>query len=319
MSAETHSFEPGEVLFREGDNSNGLYLIQEGEVEIFRSRENAEVLLTTLRAGDVIGTMTMISRAPRTASARAKGRCLVAYYQNDKLKEGFKNIPIWAQAVIKDTISRIKEIDEKLMEATIRERTLQRSVGTVYHHSSQLAYLLASYIRKTSIMDDTRTPLYPTKDFLINAEFILLKKFIYLEKIFSIFEQNGLFKLTANQKYGKVIMNPNAEILEDYASFAISVVKKGTNYFAPPKLYKWMSALIRISKKFNNVEQFSKEQLSGFLKADLGRDDIDMILSSLAQHGIIKETETSIQFSPAKLQKTIIFESVVRALKEVNL
>ncbi|MES2615442.1 MAG: cyclic nucleotide-binding domain-containing protein [Bdellovibrionota bacterium] len=319
MTLRTQAFENREIIFKEGDKADGIFLIQDGFVEIFHARENTDVILAVLKVGDVIGTMTLISQAPRTASARAKGKCVLVYYPNEKLKQGFKEIPVWTQAIIKDIVARVKDTNEKLIEAALRERVLQRNIGTVYHHSAQLAYLLASFMRKATIMDDTRTPLYQAKNFLIQAEFILLKKISYLQKIFNLFEQNSLFRIRENQKYGPVILNPNPQILEDYANFSIASVKKGVNYFVPPKYYKWMNALVRISKKFNNLEQFSKEQLINLLKTDMVRDDVEIHLLELLQYELIQEKDSFYLFSPTKLQRTMIFESISRSLKDVTI
>ncbi len=307
-----------DLLFEEGDASNGLYLIQEGTIEIFRKREGAEVILSVINAGGIVGTMTLISRAPRTASARAVGSCKLAFFANEGLRECFNNIPVWAQAIIKETISSVKSVNDKLMEAKLKERTLLRNIGNVYQHSSQLAYLLATLIRKGTILDDDNIPIYQMKDFLIQAEFILLKKFSYLEQILTLFLKNGLVKVTQHQPYGLVIIKPRPELLEDYANFSVGIVRKGTAHFVPTKFYKWMGALLRISKRFHNLEKFSRDQLSAFLKAELTRNDIPIIIALLAQYNIIKEDENLISFSTSKLQKIIVFEGIAKSLKDMK-
>jgi CRP/FNR family cyclic AMP-dependent transcriptional regulator len=319
MKPDVINLDPGELLFSEGDRSVGLYLIQEGNMQIFRTHENIEVTLAILKAGDVIGTMTLVSKSPRTASARAKTKCSLYYLKNETLKETYKDIPVWAQAVIKDTITRLKDINDKLMEAHIRERELKKHIGTVYIHCSQLSYLLATLIRKGSLLDDTKTPLFPVKDFLQSSEFILSKRFTYLEKIFSAMEKGGLFRVTHNQKYGKVIARPNAQLLEDFGSFTSNIAKKGMADFVPTKYYKWMLCLIDLSKKYNNVEQFEKSLLMNFFKNELKRDDVFLIMKELVHHDIIVDKTTSVKFSATKIQKTIVFESIARILKEIEL
>ena len=63
---------PGEVLFEEGDEADVAYLILDGEVDIYRKAGNQEVLLATLRRGDIVGEMSLIDNQPRMASARIK-------------------------------------------------------------------------------------------------------------------------------------------------------------------------------------------------------------------------------------------------------
>jgi CRP-like cAMP-binding protein len=55
-------FEPGDVVFREGDLGDNVYVIQSGECEILRGG----ALLTTLTAGEYFGEMALLSDRPGT-------------------------------------------------------------------------------------------------------------------------------------------------------------------------------------------------------------------------------------------------------------
>ena len=62
----------GEVLFEEGDEADVAYLIMDGEVDIYRKNGNEEILLATLKRGDIVGEMSLIDNQPRMASARIR-------------------------------------------------------------------------------------------------------------------------------------------------------------------------------------------------------------------------------------------------------
>lgn len=64
-------YEPGEVLFREGDKADGLYLIRRGSVVISRTMGGKEDVLSYVAAGNYIGGTALISGKPRSATARA--------------------------------------------------------------------------------------------------------------------------------------------------------------------------------------------------------------------------------------------------------
>ncbi|HXZ48001.1 MAG TPA: cyclic nucleotide-binding domain-containing protein [Usitatibacter sp.] len=65
------SFGGGEVLFREGDPPDGLYLIRRGSVTVSRSIAGRDVVLSYLSAGNYVGEMALISESPRTATVKA--------------------------------------------------------------------------------------------------------------------------------------------------------------------------------------------------------------------------------------------------------
>ena len=72
------SLEPGEVLFRQGDPSELVYLVRSGEIEIFRERrDGTEEPLTLVGAGNYFGELGPMLNIPRSATARARGPVLL--------------------------------------------------------------------------------------------------------------------------------------------------------------------------------------------------------------------------------------------------
>lgn len=61
----------GELVFEEGDLPDGAYLIQDGEVEIFRVDGVKQMNVATLGRGDIFGELSLIDGKPRAACARA--------------------------------------------------------------------------------------------------------------------------------------------------------------------------------------------------------------------------------------------------------
>jgi CRP-like cAMP-binding protein len=65
------TFQPGELIFREGDESSEAYWILNGKVEISIETPQGRSVLTTLDDGEIFGEMGMIDDLPRAATARA--------------------------------------------------------------------------------------------------------------------------------------------------------------------------------------------------------------------------------------------------------
>ncbi len=59
-------------MFREGDHGDCAYVIETGQLEVFRSGKRGRKVLALLGPGEVIGEMAVIDHGPRTASAVAK-------------------------------------------------------------------------------------------------------------------------------------------------------------------------------------------------------------------------------------------------------
>ena len=67
----TRTFEPGTVIFREGDESQSeAYLVHEGTVEA-RRRVDGEERVNTLVKGDLLGEVALFRDAPHSVTAVA--------------------------------------------------------------------------------------------------------------------------------------------------------------------------------------------------------------------------------------------------------
>jgi len=59
------------LLFKKGDSPNSLYMIKNGEVEIFtQNRQGRKVYLSALRSGNIFGEISLLFNKPRMAYAK---------------------------------------------------------------------------------------------------------------------------------------------------------------------------------------------------------------------------------------------------------
>ena len=81
--SEEH-FGPGEMIFRQGDHGDRVYLIVNGNVEVLRQENGRDTVIAQLRPGDCFGEMALLSDAPRNAGIRAAGEVdVLSVYRED--------------------------------------------------------------------------------------------------------------------------------------------------------------------------------------------------------------------------------------------
>ena len=73
----TRKFQAGEILFREGDHGDRLYVLIAGQVHILKRRDGNKEVLATLGVGDCFGEMALVDQEPRSADAEAATDCMV--------------------------------------------------------------------------------------------------------------------------------------------------------------------------------------------------------------------------------------------------
>ena len=75
---ERQTFQAGNMIFKQGDSANCAYLVQEGSVDIFISKDGHDQVLATIPKGGIFGEMALIDDTPRMAGAKMhKGGTLV--------------------------------------------------------------------------------------------------------------------------------------------------------------------------------------------------------------------------------------------------
>lgn len=81
------NFAAGEELFHEGDEADGLYLIQSGSVTVSRMIAGREVVLFYVAAGNYVGEMSLVSGEPRYATVRAAVATDAVLIRADRMRE----------------------------------------------------------------------------------------------------------------------------------------------------------------------------------------------------------------------------------------
>src|SRR5579864_1521295 len=65
-------FEPGDVIFHQGDLGDSVYVIQKGECEVIKAVDGEAKTVATLQAGNYFGEMAVLSDVSRNATVRAR-------------------------------------------------------------------------------------------------------------------------------------------------------------------------------------------------------------------------------------------------------
>ena len=84
-SADLVSKYPGTHLFREGEHATAAYLIESGEVEVYRGSGPRQRVVSRVGAGSVLGDIAMFGNQPYISSAQAVDRVRVFRFDRDRL------------------------------------------------------------------------------------------------------------------------------------------------------------------------------------------------------------------------------------------
>ena len=87
MSSVQIKLNKGELLFKEGDQSDHAYLLQTGQLETFTEQDGTKLVLGQVDPGELIGEMSIIDGAPRSATIIATKKSVLVQVNKNQLIE----------------------------------------------------------------------------------------------------------------------------------------------------------------------------------------------------------------------------------------
>jgi len=117
----TRTFNPGEVIFREGADANGeAFLIHNGSVQVRKQFAGEDRLLTVMKKGELLGEFALFRNAPRAATAIAAEPVTLMVLPANRLDHMVRTNPALANALIRDLVNRLLAAEERAREAEAR-------------------------------------------------------------------------------------------------------------------------------------------------------------------------------------------------------
>jgi CRP/FNR family cyclic AMP-dependent transcriptional regulator len=117
-AVEETKFQAGDIIVREGEPGNRMFIICSGSVQVVKYlAQSRETVLAVLRSKDFLGEMSMIDCVSRSASVRAVEETTLFALRGIDLYRLFQQCPDQYAIVIlniaRDLSRRLRAIDEK--------------------------------------------------------------------------------------------------------------------------------------------------------------------------------------------------------------
>ena len=116
---------PGEYLFREGEPADGVCLVLEGHVEVFRMASVREQILTCVNPGDFLGEISVLDGHKRLATGRALGNVSVAIIPSEVLLAVLDTEPITLTLhLFQNILGHLRELNDLFVQETVGKEKL---------------------------------------------------------------------------------------------------------------------------------------------------------------------------------------------------
>lgn len=118
----------GEIIFREGEMGDKMYIIRSGKVTITKNISGEEIVLDTLEIRDFFGEMALFDDPIRTATAKAMEDCAFVVINKRMLDAQMQKVPDWFLIMFKSIIARLRQTDILLKEKIEKSEEIGQQV-----------------------------------------------------------------------------------------------------------------------------------------------------------------------------------------------
>ena len=108
---------PGDEIFNEGDDGRLAYVVEEGEVEIFKTIDGDEQVLGTVGKDGIFGEMALIDNQPRMAAARASKSTKIICVTRQIFDEKLNQADPFIRGLLKILADNNRDITSKWLSA----------------------------------------------------------------------------------------------------------------------------------------------------------------------------------------------------------
>lgn len=109
-------YRDGEIVINKGDEGTCLFVIQEGQVEVFDEKEDSEVKIAELGASEFFGEMGLFEKDVRSCTVRAKGNAKILTIDKKNFYKTIQKDPTLAYRLLQKMSFRLRELNKKVLQ-----------------------------------------------------------------------------------------------------------------------------------------------------------------------------------------------------------
>ena len=134
---ELREYEKGDMLFGEGKEGVGFYVVAGGQVKVFKmSFDGREQILHILGQGDPVGEVPVFAGMTYPANAQAMGKAALYFFPRKKLIELYRESPSLAMNMLAVLSRRLREFTVLIENLSLKE--IPQRLATYLVHQQSL-------------------------------------------------------------------------------------------------------------------------------------------------------------------------------------
>ena len=103
-------YRDGEIIIRQGELGDCMYVVQSGRVEVVQTSDHGEQHLAFLETGDFFGEMAVFEKEVRSATVQSAGEARVLKVDKKTLLRRIREDPLLAVNLLQTMSHRIRDL-----------------------------------------------------------------------------------------------------------------------------------------------------------------------------------------------------------------
>ncbi len=172
-----------QVLFKEGEPGDEMYLIKSGKVKIIKKVGDEIKVLAVLKEGDFFGEMAIVDGSPRSATSVSEGETHLIIFDKSALKKKMGEEPL-IEYIVTELTNRLRRTDEQIKFLMIKSPekrliafliTKSEESGMKQDDGSIVINMDYSFEEMSSVIGITEHQLKNMLEQLVSANLLIVK------------------------------------------------------------------------------------------------------------------------------------------------
>ena len=114
--AEYRTLKANEILFKQGDEPDNMYIVKTGQIAIFITDGNVNRIVAVANPGELIGEVSLFDSKTRSAGAKALSDSLLAILPYEALRRQLDTLPDWVKVTMKTLSDKLRDTNRQILE-----------------------------------------------------------------------------------------------------------------------------------------------------------------------------------------------------------
>lgn len=311
----------GTTLVTENDVSRKMFIIKDGKARVFKNYMGRKITLAILGQGEVFGEMSFFDGEPRSASVEALTDLTAIIVDGENVQKQLPGIPDWIFPIIKMTIKRFRNADQKLAVlqsmSEFQKRTSQTDVEAKTIYCEILRFLKVMHIVRTELStSNSGQPRGVSSEALLREmDGVLGARSIGLRTFWKALKENDLIDHKLDDSRGIVVFRESA--LSQFNAYLTQQVESERFLLLSHPAFSILRRIVGAIGEEGLTEARLEVPLEKLVLESIALSDEG--LKELVKDGLIEIDEKNVAFNPAAIAETYAHQNVLKVFDHTNM